>query len=383
MITQEPTTFRPRAAVPAAMTALATAAVVTSWLSVSLWPSARALPDRLTDQEYWNMVVSFSEPGGTFQSNGAVRSDNLVSNEASFQHVIPALQHERGSGAYLGVGPEQNLTYITALKPPLAFIVDIRRGNMLLHLLYKALIELSDDRIAFLSRLFSRARPAGLTLDASAAELLDAFRTEPRSETQFTATLQAVLERLARTHGFALSKGDGETIESALSWFSEGGPDTRWDSSGARWIPSYAELMTATDREGREHGFLSSEERYGVLRQYESVTRIVALVGDFAGRKTLRAVGRYLKKHRATVGAFYTSNVESYLFRGLAWRTFYENVSALPIDEHSLFVRTHFMGVGFSRGQPDYETSTVLDPIQSVQSAFDNGRIRSYGDLLW
>ena len=62
---------------------------------------------------------------------------------------------------YLGVGPEQNFTYIVALRPKLAFIVDIRRGNMNEHLLYKAFIELSADRADFLSRLFARPRPAG------------------------------------------------------------------------------------------------------------------------------------------------------------------------------------------------------------------------------
>ena len=63
---------------------------------------------------------------------------------------------------YLGVGPEQNFPYIIALKPGMAIIFDMRRGNLHEHLLYKAMFELSNDRADFLSRLFSRARPAGL-----------------------------------------------------------------------------------------------------------------------------------------------------------------------------------------------------------------------------
>jgi hypothetical protein len=39
----------------------------------------------------------------------------------------------------------------------------------------KALMELSADRAEFLSRLFSRERPVGLTATASAAELFSAF----------------------------------------------------------------------------------------------------------------------------------------------------------------------------------------------------------------
>jgi hypothetical protein len=39
-------------------------------------------------------------------------TNNLISNEAGFQQVIPALTPHAHRGAYLGVGPEQNLTYI-------------------------------------------------------------------------------------------------------------------------------------------------------------------------------------------------------------------------------------------------------------------------------
>ena len=101
-------------------------------------PSTEALPQRLDDRTFWTLVTEFSEPNGFF------RSDNLVSNETVFQHVIPTLQQTLGPvSAYLGVGPDQNFTYIASLKPRIAFIVDIRRQNMLLHLMYKALIEMS------------------------------------------------------------------------------------------------------------------------------------------------------------------------------------------------------------------------------------------------
>src|SRR5579864_6343656 len=90
----------------------------------------------LGDVEFWQMISGFSEEGGVFPS------DNFVSNETWFQHVIPQLlQRTPRGGAYLGVGPDQNFTYIIALRPQVAFILDIRRQNLVLHLLYKALIE--------------------------------------------------------------------------------------------------------------------------------------------------------------------------------------------------------------------------------------------------
>jgi hypothetical protein len=42
------------------------------------------------------------------------------------------------------------------VKPKIAFIVDIRRQNLIEHLMYKALFELSADRAEFISRLLSR-----------------------------------------------------------------------------------------------------------------------------------------------------------------------------------------------------------------------------------
>src|SRR5215510_8758486 len=106
--------------------------------------AADSLPSRLTDEAFWQLVTDFSEPNGFF------RSDNFLSNEREYQWVIPTLTSTLDTGGvYLGVGPEQNFTYIAALQPKLAFIVDIRRDNMIEHLMYKALFELSTDRADF------------------------------------------------------------------------------------------------------------------------------------------------------------------------------------------------------------------------------------------
>ena len=112
----------------------------------------------IADDDYWRMTQDFSERAGTFQS------DNLLSNERWFQHVVPPLvQKAKQNRVYVGVGPEQNFTYIIALKPKLAFIVDIRRGNFDLHLMYKALFEMSADRAEFVSRFATAWRGMGLT----------------------------------------------------------------------------------------------------------------------------------------------------------------------------------------------------------------------------
>src|SRR6266853_6990019 len=119
--------------------------------------SADTIPRELTDDAYWRLVNSLSEDGGYFRFQ-------FMSNEREFPSVIPELKKSiKPGGVYLGVGPEQNFTYIAATQPKIAFIFDIRRQNMLEHLIYKAAFETSANRAEFLARLFSRKSPAGLS----------------------------------------------------------------------------------------------------------------------------------------------------------------------------------------------------------------------------
>src|SRR5262247_2618594 len=152
---------------------IATVLVSTLLLIVPSSFAADTLPRELTDDAFWRLVSDFSEEAGFFRFE-------YMSNEQQFQFVIPRLKEKRTpGGVYLGVGPEQNFTYIAALQPKMAFIVDIRRQNMIEHLMYKAIFELSTDRADFISRLFSRRTPAGLTDKATARALFDAFRASP------------------------------------------------------------------------------------------------------------------------------------------------------------------------------------------------------------
>src|SRR5947207_1644341 len=174
-------------------------------------PSAKAadtLPVRYTDTEFWRLVTDFSEPGGAFPY------ENFVSNEVSYQDIIPELKRiVKPGGAYLGVATEQNFTYIAAIQPKVAFILDIRRQNMLELLIYKALFEMSADRVEFVSRLFSRPKPMGLKVTASAEEIFKAFEPITGNSGLYKQTLQAVKDRLIKQHKFKLSGDDEQKIE--------------------------------------------------------------------------------------------------------------------------------------------------------------------------
>ena len=155
-------------------------------------------PDRLDDAEFWRLHTGLSEPGGTF------RSDNLVSNERGLPDALPEVARRASAGAaYVGVGPEQNFSYISALGPRVAFIVDVRRDNAMLHLLYKALFELSTSRAEFLSRLFSRPLSKHLRAESSANDLMEAAAVGRPSRELFTANLAAVRARVERTASLA------------------------------------------------------------------------------------------------------------------------------------------------------------------------------------
>jgi len=313
-------------------------------LAVSFGPDARAiagsLPDGLSNAAFWALSDELSEPNGYFQS------DNLVSNEIQFQQVIPDLEKTaRPNRVYLGVGPEQNFTYIAALKPAMVFIVDVRRGNLQLHLMYKALFELSTDRADFVSRLFSKPRPAGLTADSTAQEIFAAYEKVETSEPLYKENLAAITGHLVKTRGLHLTDEDLKGIEYVYYQFFWYGPSIQYWSTGGsgrggRNAPTFADLMMADDGKGLSRGFLASDASFRVLKDLETKNLLVPVVGNFAGSKALRSVGAYVRDHNATIAAFYLSNVEQYLGRSGIWGQFCANVATMPLDESSTFIRS-------------------------------------------
>jgi hypothetical protein len=311
-------------------------------------PVRTALPERLTDEQFWTIISDSSESGGSF------RSDNLLSNELQMQHVIPELIKTAPPGrAYLGVGPEQNFTYISALKPSIAFIVDIRRGNMNLHLLYKALFELSTDRGEFVSRLFSKKRPDGLTASSTAAEIFKGYWDVETGEALYKENVEAIRNHLTKAHKLPLTAEDLRGIETVYYAFYWYGPIIQYSTSmggGGGNFPTYAQLMTATDGAGTARGFLASEEQFAFLKGLHARNLIVPIVGDFAGTKALRSVGRYLRDRDTPISAFYLSNVEQYLGREGRWDLFCANVATLPLDGSSTFIRSIRDGNYYANG---------------------------------
>jgi len=322
-------------------TRVALAALVV-WGAVSAAVLLSDLPERLTDQQFWALSQDSSEPGGQFRNADIT---NLTSNEMLYQHVVPDLMSRVGTGrVYLGVGPEQNFTYMVATRPKMAIIFDIRRGNLAMQLLYKAIFELSDDRAAFVSMLFSRPRPPGLGPTSSANRIFSAFEWVRPDPALVQKNLIAIKDLLTKTRKLPLLERDLEAIDILYRTFYGSGYNLR--SS-----PTYKNLMAATDATGVERSYLATESGFAWLKDLQSRNLVVPVVGDFGGPKAIRAVGQYLKVRGGTVGAFYLSNVEQYLYQDGKWDAFCRNVATLPLDESSTFIRSQSGGGGFgSRG---------------------------------
>ena len=357
--------------------------------------SSLVIPERLADSTYWRMISEFSEPSGYFTS------ENFVSNETAWQQVIPPLLASiKPGGVYLGVGPEQNFTYLVAFRPKIAFIVDIRRQNLLQHMWYKAVIEMSGDRADFLSRLFGRARPTGLDTASSADSLISAFERAPGDSVLFRRTYDAVRDFLLNRKGFKLSAEDLASLYhvdsafyyagTALNYSFGQGRGGNFGGGGGygRMMPTFAELMRADDGTGLNRSFIGSEANYRVLRDMQQRNLIVPVVGNFAGDKALVSVGTWLKARNATVSAFYLSNVEQYLFQqGDEWSRFYTNVGKLPLEPNSTFIRSatnrgrYPMPIGGANRGGGMMTQLVAS-IQELVQAFKEGKVTQYGDVL-
>jgi hypothetical protein len=356
------------------------------------------IPDHLSDSEFWRLSSEYSEPSGYF------RSENFVSNESAWQQVIPPmLKYVRQNGVYLGVGPEQNFTYVIAFKPKIAFIVDIRRQNLLQHLWYKAVSELSPDRAEFLSKLFARTKPTGVDSASSADALITAFEQAAPDSVLFRRTYDAVRDQLVTKHGFKLSAKDLEALYHVDSAFYDAGPALNYSFGQGgrggrmgRGMPTFATLMRNDDGLGLNRSFIGSEANYRALRDMEQRNLIVPIVGNFAGDKALSSVAAYLKARKETVSVFYLSNVEQYLFmQGDEWSRFYTNVGRLPLDSASTFIRSATVGRGGGGSNGGYGggyrgtggfrgglMTQLMASMQDLVQAFRDGKIMQYGDVL-
>ncbi len=338
-------------------------------------------PESLPAAEFARLSREFSEDGGYF------RSDNFTSNETSYLHVVDKMREIGASGgAYIGVGPEQNFTYIAKLRPRLAFIIDIRRQAIIQHLMYKAVFHLSPTRPQFFARLLSKPLPKenAPKPEASINELLTFFGKTAADEKAYVENLATIRKTIEGEFQFPLSEADQKSLEYVYKSFRDDGLGIAYRVEGAfgnSSFPSLGEIIAQPDQHGRQGNFLASVDDYEFVRGLHRKNLIIPVVGDFGGSKAIASVGAYLKKNGLTVTAYYTSNVEQYLFGNNVFAAFANNIKKLPLTDKSLFIRAVPGRWPHPAQLPGHRLTTLLQYMNVFIKDFDEGLYDSYQEL--
>lgn len=333
--------------------------------------------------EFARSVESLSEAGGYFDT------DNIISNESSYLHVLGKMREMRISGgAYIGVGPDQNFSYIAQIRPRVAYMVDIRRDNLLQHLFFKALFALARDRVEYLCLLFGKPPPAAARQSKGDIQDLLEFVERLAGDEKYVSATRAAVRNQVKAFGLSLSDADLTKIERIQAQFFGAGLNLKFTTFGraARAsYPLYRDLLLATDLTGRRGSYLAREEDFQFVKSLQQRDLIIPVIGDLAGDYALREIARLLRERREQVAAVYVSNVEYYLMSEGKLKDFTENLALLPRHERSLIIRSYFGGFYGPRhphAVPGYNSAQLLQTIASLVVEQQQGGYSSYTDLI-
>jgi hypothetical protein len=346
-----------------------------------------AAPTRATNaprdhKSFAALSARLSEPGGYFDS------DNLISNETSYLHVMGKLR-ELGisGGVYIGVGPDQSFSYISKIRPKMAIMIDIRRDNLLQHLLFKSLFARSRNRIEYLCTYFGKPLPKTKGWESRTVkdlvEYIDGAASDPKL---FEKTSKEVRQEVQK-YGIPLSQSDLETIVKVQRAFFSAGLDIKYSSyhRPPRSIyPPYRDLLLETDLAGQQQNYLNSEDDFQFIKKLEDQDMIIPVVGDLSGPRALKAIGQYVAEIKERVSAFYVSNVEFYLQRQGTFDKFIENVKSLPIDNHSVIIRSYFnyYAPDHPQAEPNHFSTQLMERIEDLIKQCAAGECDSYNDIV-
>jgi len=342
-------------------------------------PAAARAP---ASSEFGLLIDRLSEEGGYFPS------DNLVSNETSYLHVLAVLADTgvRG-GAYVGVGPDQNFSYIAEIRPDVAFIIDIRRDNLLHHLLFKALFANARNRLDYLCLMLGKPVPENLEewTAASIDEIVVYVDTARTTLDAFEAASEKLLSTV-QSFGVSLSGADLGTIRGIHTMFFDYGLDIRYSNrsrGGMGRFPSWRRLLVETDLEGEQRGYLSDESKFRWLKEFHQSNRLIPVVGDLAGPHALAAIGREVDSRGLDISAFYVSNVEQYLMQGPEFERFAATVARLPIADNAVIIRSYFARrTPIPQRVPGHLSTQLLERMDAFVETWSEGGYFTYLDLV-
>jgi hypothetical protein len=338
------------------------------------------------ESTYGRLHLRLSEPAGYFPS------DNVVSNETSYLHVLDAIRREGvKGGAYIGVGPDQNFSYIAAIKPQVAFMFDIRRDAMIEHQLFKAVFAMSRNRMEYLCVLLAKPAPANVDAwrDSSVASLVSFIDRTPAS-VEYAKSSELEIESRARKFGIPLSDSDIGILALYRAAFIRYGLDVQYSSLNGNTMsnmPAWRDLLVEVDRAGNQLNYLAADSLFQFVKKMQAEHRIIPVTGNAGGTVALRKLGDEIRSRGLVVSAMYMSNVEQYLFRDGLFPAFVENVKALPRNEKSVLIRSLFgqfrAGTGWHPlSVAGYNSTQALQFMDTFVAEYDAGRMQFYNDIF-
>ena len=221
-------------------------------------------------------------------------------------------------------------------------------------------------------------------------------------EKTYTDNLAAIKKAITEDFQFPLNEADVKSLEYVYQSFRNDGFDIGFRMSrggnrpatggggfggppnGGRWgrFPTFKDLLTQSDLNGKPGNFLASHDDYEFVRGLHRKHLIIPVVGDFAGKKALAGVADYLRKNGFTVTAFYTSNVEMVLFQNSIFEGWAANVKRLPVNDRSLIIRAAFSRYAHPARLEGHSTFTLLQLIPVFVKDYDAGKHVSYVELI-
>lgn len=326
------------------------------------------------EMAYGDLIRALSEP------ESGPHGDNFLSNEDSFPRVCGELARSvPPGGVYLGVGPDQNFTYIAHTRPERAFLLDFRRRNLLLHAIHRALFALSGDRVAYLERLTARRAPETLREhEATADELVAAFDAAEFER----ARLEEAVAEVARVLQPLGVIADDEWPVLARVQARLAGPGMQARFLALPAYPTFGLLVRTPDRSGQPAHLLADEGLYRRVRDAQRAGRIVPIVGDFAGAGALPRLADWLHHHDQRVAMLYISDVEFFLLRAGRFDAYIANLRRLPWADGALVARTSTRPIDHPERVGGDASTTIARPVAPFLEAAAAGRIRSHDDLF-
>jgi hypothetical protein len=240
----------------------------------------------------------------------------------------------------------------------------------------------ADAPAAPSARSFDAGSAVNLSAEALVAEV-DAIRVDPA----YAADTRARIRSLVASYGIPLRAEDLATIDRYHGEFVRQGLDLRFRSTGRSprpYYPTLRELVLATDLEGRRGSFLAAEDAYQKVKSLQARGRVLPVVGDLGGEGALPAIATFLQERGLEVSAFYTSNVEFYLFPQGTFDRFARSVASLPAQRDAVLIRSIFLSSFWGEhplAVPGMMSVQVLERFSDFVSTYRSGGFPTYSDL--